>query len=270
MLCVTHSPPGLTIPSGLSPQRRRLLTELAARNDADHGEDLLGLVLSGSVGRGVATERSDLDVYVVLTDGGMGGRRTTRSPDVDEIPVPLSRLEEVPPFGSGGWWFRWSFAWVPILLDRTEGRLPVALHRAATVTPDEAEAILVEHDRLDGWLNHAYRALKSDRDGRGLERRLDAAESVPWLLDVIFTLAGRVRPYHKYLPWELREHPVPGWEEGELLTLLEATLDGDPAAIRTTFARVERLCATFDDERSVPVLTPVFEGWGDELQIFRT
>jgi hypothetical protein len=29
------------------------------------------LALSGSAGRGIATERSDLDVYVVLTDAGM-------------------------------------------------------------------------------------------------------------------------------------------------------------------------------------------------------
>jgi len=37
---------------------------------------------------------------------------------------------------------------------------------------------------------------------------------VPWLLDVVFTLAGRVRPFNKYLPWELAEHPldVPEWQ----------------------------------------------------------
>lgn len=47
------------------------------------------------------------------------------------------------------------------------GRTPAdrALHRQATVTVDEAASILVEHDRLDGWLNYAYRALKNDRDG---------------------------------------------------------------------------------------------------------
>ena len=124
-------------------------------------------------------------------------------------------------------------------------RLPAALHRQATVTEDEAESILVEHIRLDGWLNYAYRALKNDRDERFFERRLDAAESVPWLLDVIFTLAGRVRPYHKYLPWELRRHPLADWDADELLGLLSATLDGDPAAIRPTFQPIEPLCEAF-------------------------
>lgn len=266
---MTDQPTALTFPGGLSFERRDLLLDLLRRNDTRHGTDLLGLVLSGSAARGMATERSDLDVYVVLTDAGNGLRETTRSTAVDEIPVTISDLEHVPPFGSRGWWFRWSFAWATVLLDRTQGRLPAALHRQATVTMDEAEAILIEHNRLDGWLNYAYRALKNDRDGRPLERRLDAAESTPWLLDVIFTLAGRVRPYHKYLPWELRQHPLPDWPAEDLLALLEATLDGDPSAIRTTFEHVEALCRAFDSQRSQPVLTTIIDDWGEELQLLR-
>ena len=267
---MTDAAEQLSFPEGLSSDRRRLLCDLARRNHADHGDDLLGLVLSGSAGRGVATERSDLDVYVVLTDHGVRTRCTTRTPDVDEIPVSLSELEQVAPYGSAGWWFRWSFAWAPALLDRTGGRLPDVLHRQATVTPDEAEAILVEHDRLDGWLNYAYRALKSDRDARPRESRLDAAESLPWLLDVIFTLSGRVRPYHTYLPWELRRHTLPDWDAEELLDLLDATLDGEPSALRTTFQRVEALCTAWDARRARPVLAGVIAGWGDEIQLLRT
>jgi predicted nucleotidyltransferase len=232
----------MEFPDELSAERRDLLTELADRNLASHGDEMLAMVLSGSAGRGLATERSDLDVYVVFTDAGIGDRHTTHAPEVDEMPVTLSELEKVPGFGSDGWWFRWSFAWAPVLFDRTEGRLSSALLSQATLTPDEAESILVQHDRLDGWINYAYRAIKNDRDGRRLERRLDAAESMPWLLDVIFALAGRVRPYHKYLPWELREHPLPHWHSDELLALLEATLDGDPSAIKHTFEKIQTLC----------------------------
>lgn len=259
----------LRLPPGLSSERSSLLTNLARRNEADHGEKLLGLVLSGSAGRGMATDRSDLDVYVVLADTGGHGAGTSRSPTLDETVVTISDLERVPPFGTSGWWFRWSFAWAPMLFDRTGGRLASALRRQATVTDDEAESILIEHDRLDGWLNYAYRALKNDRDGRSLERRLDAAESMPWLLDVIFTLEGRVRPYHKYLPWELHRHPLSHWDAEELLALLTATLDGDPSAIRATFERVEAASVAFDSVRPSPVLMPVIEGWGDELQLLR-
>lgn len=266
---MTHPPVNLTLPPTLSKDRRDVLLDAAHRNDAEHGTDFLGMVLSGSVGRGIATHRSDVDVYVMLTDEGAQGRTTTRSTTVDEIPVALSELAEVPPFGSEWWWYRWSFAWAPVLLDRTDGRLDEFLRRQATVSDAEAEEILITHDRLEGWINYAYRALKSDRDGRPFERRLDAAESVPWLLDTIFTLAGRVRPYHKYLPWELREHPLHGWEADELLGLLNATLDGDPTAIRETFTRIEDACAAFDRPRPEPVLVPIIEGWSDELALFR-
>jgi hypothetical protein len=199
----------------------------------------------------------------------MHGPRTSHSAAIDETLVAIADLERVPLFGTNGWWFRWSFAWAPVLFDRTEGRLASALRRQATVTADEAESILVEHVRLDGWLNYAYRALKNHRDGRLLECRLDAAESMPWLLDVIFTLEERVRPYHKYLPWELRRHPLAHWRVEELLALLTATLDGDPSAIRATFERIETLCAAFDSGRSEPILTPIIDGWGDELQLLR-
>jgi hypothetical protein len=260
---------GLRLPPSLSREHRATLANLMRRNEADYGAQLVGMVLSGSAGRGVATERSDLDVFTVLADTGRRGPETSRSAALDETIVAISDLERVPPFGTGGWWYRWSFAWAPMLLDRTGGRLASALHRLATVTVDEAASILVEHDRLDGWLNFAYRALKNDRDGRALERRLDAAESMPWLLDVIFTLEGRVRPYQKYLPWELRRHPLDLWRAEELLAVLIATLDGDPSAIRATFQRVEASCAAFDSQVAVPVLTPVIQSWGEELRILK-
>ena len=242
------------------------MRQVADRWLTAEGDNLLGLVLSGSAGRGLATERSDLDVHIILA---RESPPTRHSLEVDEIPETLAELEDPPQFGTGGWWFRWSFAWAPVLADRTGGRIPSALVRQATVTDDEAESVLVQHDRLDGWINYAFRALKNDRDNRLLERRLDAAESMPWLLDVIFSLAGRVRPYHKYLPWELREHPVPEWSEDELVPLLEATLDGDPTAIRATFARVDAQCRAFDERRERPSLGPIIDSWGEQLAIFR-
>ena len=257
----------LTFPSHLSAERRELVVSVAERVDRQHGDNFLGLVLSGSAGRGLATERSDVDVLVVL-DSVPEDYVTSKSPTIDEVPTALSELEELPTFGTDGWWYRWSCAWAPVLLDRTGGVLAEAVRRQALVSPEEADEILIEHDRLDGWLNYAYRALKSDRDGRALESRLDAVESVPWLLDTIFTLAGRVRPYHKYLPWELREHPVEGWPAEVLLPLLTRTLDGDPAAIRETFGRVVADCGRYDARRGHTKTRDMVDGWGDGLAYF--
>lgn len=260
--------PDLDLPARLTSAQRETIVALAERNDAAHGDDLLGLVLSGSAGRDCATERSDLDVVVVLTDDAAAGRSTDRSPEVDEIIDAWSDLTTVPPFGSEHWWYRWSYAWAPVLLDRTGGELAAAVRRQATLPSAEADAVLIEHDRLDGWVNLAYRALKNDRDGRALEARLDAAESVPWLLDVVFAMAGRVRPYNKYLPWELREHPLDGWAAEDLLGLVRRTLDGDASAVRETFARVRASCASYDERREHTRTTDLVEGWGADLAIF--
>ncbi|RYB92017.1 hypothetical protein EUA93_18105 [Nocardioides oleivorans] len=265
---MTDTLPGLVVPEWLTPAQRALLVDLAGRNDAAHGDDFLGLVLSGSAGRAYATEHSDLDVVVVLADEAAAARSTTHSPDVDEAVDSWTDLLTVPPFGSEGWWFRWTYAWAPVLLDRTGGALTDAVRRQATLPPEESDAVLLDHDRLDGWVNFAYRALKNDRDGRPLEARLDAAESVPWLLDVVFATAGRVRPYNKYLPWELRHHPLEEWPGEQLLDLVGRTLAGDAGAVRETFPLVRAACAAYDARRGHTRTSDMVSGWGEELRIF--
>lgn len=261
----------LDLPDWLTPAQCATLRELAERNHAAHGDGLLGLVLSGSAGRDYATERSDVDVSVVLSDEAAAGRSTVHSPEVDEAVDAWSELTTVPPFGSEGWWFRWSYAWAPVLLDRTGGELTRAVRRQAILTPEEADEVLLDHDRLDGWVNFAYRALKNDRDGRPLEARLDAAESVAWLLDVVFAFAGRVRPYNKYLPWELRTHPLDGWDADGLglLGLVQRLLDGDVSALREALPRVRAACAAHDARRGHTRTSSMVDHWGAELDLFR-
>jgi len=131
--------------------------------------------------------------------------------------------------------------------------------------------VLIDQDRLDGYVNFAYRALKSHRDGRDLETRLDAAVSLDWLLHVVFTLAGRLRPYNKYLLWELREHPleVPEWSAEAFLPEIERMLAGDAAAIRRTFAVVDREVRAWDAAHATTVCGDMVDEWGEELAILR-
>jgi hypothetical protein len=64
-----------------------------------------------------------------------------------------------------------------------------------------SEAVRREFVRghLDGYINQVYRSLKCYRDGRAAGARLEAADSVRPMLDVMFGLHGRLRPYCKYL-----------------------------------------------------------------------
>lgn len=250
----------------LSPSAREALDKLVARDDPT----ILGLVLSGSAARGMATELSDVDVYVVRDDDME--RETNHSAAIDEIYWSVADLEQVDRYGTGGWYFRWSFAYAQVLRDLTGGRITEAVRRQATVDDDEQRWVLIDQDRLDGYVNFAYRALKNHRDGRLLEARLDAAESLPWLLDVVFTLAGQLRPYNKYLPWELREHPlaVPEWSAEAFLPELERILAGDPDAIRRTFAVVDREVRAWDAAHDTTVCGDDIDSWGDEIALFST
>jgi hypothetical protein len=250
---------------GVPEASRAALQEILDRHDAT----ILGVVLSGSAARGMANEHSDVDVYVVRSESGGAGLTTSRSPAVDEIPMTLAELESPGALGTDDWWHRWSFAHALVLRDETGGRVSDAVRRQASLEGGEQRAVLV--DRLDGYLNFAFRALKAERDGRRLELRLDAAESVTWWLDTVFALRGRVRPYNKYLPWALREHPlgVPEWSADVLLPLLERILDGDPTALRAAYAPVERECWAWDVAHDTTIAQDTITGWGEQILLLR-
>jgi predicted nucleotidyltransferase len=250
----------------LPDEAREALAEIVGRPDPE----IVGAVLSGSAGRGLATEHSDVDVFVVYR-GTEKPAEPPRSRYVDEIPVLLTDLEKPPPaWGTEFWWVRWSFAWAPVLRDDSDGRIVRALRRIATLSPEEQDSMLPIV--LDGYINIVYRALKSDRDGRAFESGLDAAESWPWLLEMVFALSGRVRPYNKYLPWELREHPldVPEWRSEQLLPQVTAVLGGDTAAIRSGFDVIERECRARDAATGTTTLGDVIAEWGDQVELLRT
>jgi predicted nucleotidyltransferase len=252
----------------LNAEAQAALDEVLARDDPS----ILGIVLSGSAARtGMATERSDVDVFVVLTDEAEAGRQSIKTPAIDEIPKSMADVEDVEPWGSEYYGYRWGFAYAQVLRDDTGGRITEAVRRQGVHTVDEQRRMLLEGDQLDGYINLAYRALKSDRDGRRLESRLDAAESVHWWLDVVFTLQGRVRPYNKYLAWALREHPlgVAEWSAERLLPQVEAVLDGDADAVRAAYAVVERECLAWDERHGGHDLQELIEGWGAELAVLR-
>lgn len=175
------------------------------------------------------------------------------------------------PVGSEGT-VRWAFAWAQVLRDTPDGRISAAVHRQATLTDQEVHDLLLGRSRLDEFINYAYRAQKSYRDGRAEAGRLDAAEGIASFLDVIFAVAGRVRPYNKYLAWELSEHPLPGdrYRAEELLGLIQALLAGEPSAMTAAFEMVEHAARVHDERVGGSELSDLISGWGPaELQLLR-
>ncbi len=93
--------------------------------------------------------------------------------------------------------------------------------------------------------------------------RLDAAEGVPFLLDLLFALDRRPRPYHKYLAWELDRYPLPGWDTDALLSSVDViSTTGDVAAQRQLFGLVEAAARRAG-------LGAVLDAWGGDLDLMR-
>ena len=87
-------------------------------------------------------------------------------------------------------------------------------------------------------------------------------EAIPYALRTIFALENRVRPYNKYLEWELRHHPLEGWPADELLPLLDRLLTGEAEAQHELFRRIEEPArrAGFGD---------VVDGWEPDVRWLR-
>jgi predicted nucleotidyltransferase len=216
--------------------------DLIARATADPG--VRGLVLTGSYARGLATAHSDHDVIVVVDDAR--GRETSRSPAVDEIIYTVDELADTSVL-----WQRYAFRGARVLLDRLDGG--VAERVEAQATPTAAEATRWARENLDAYVNQLYRAAKNQRDGNDLAARLDRMESAAWLLTTVFALHGRLRPYNKYLRWELATFPLaPPWDLG-----FPARVAADPAALFPEVAALARERGHGD----------VLDSWGDDLAL---
>ncbi|MFI6743602.1 hypothetical protein ACIBI9_62955 [Nonomuraea sp. NPDC050451] len=222
---------------------------------------VVGLVLKGSRAHdGMITEHSDHDLYVVLADGAATDLTRFaghRSPELDLVIITLSefRTTGMPGFE------RYALARARIVLDRLGGGIARIL--AAKARLDADETFRDSGEWLDAYANSLYRSVKNDRDGHSLAARLDAADSVRFLLELLFALDRRPRPYNKYLEWELARHPLPGWDTGLLLDAVRRISGtGDVQLQRRLFAQVEAAARRAGHGA-------VLDAWGADLDLMR-
>ncbi|WP_327729152.1 hypothetical protein OG250_24475 [Streptomyces sp. NBC_00487] len=222
---------------------------------------VVGLVLKGSrAHEGMTTEHSDHDLYVVLAEGATTALTRFaghRSPELDLVVLSLDafRAAGMPGFE------RYALARARVVLDRLGGGIARIL--AAKARLDAEEAFREAGGWLDAYANSLYRSVKNDRDGHPLAARLDAADSVRFLLETLFALDRRPRPYNKYLEWELARFPLPGWDTGLLLDAVQhITATGDVSAQRRLFAQVETVARRAGHGA-------VLDAWGEDLHLMR-
>jgi hypothetical protein len=233
---------------------------------ASDDERVVGLVLGGSRGKDseYVTPHSDFDAYVIVANEPARDKFVdlfpTRHGDPIEVIVAtldLFRSYALP--GSASERNAYTFAHVTPVIDRLDGEIARLTLLKGQRDPDSSAP-----EFLDGYINLYYRARKSYRDGLLAEARLDAAESVPLFLDFLFAAFGRVRPYNKWLPWELRKHPLSEpWSEDRVLRAAEEILSSaDVATQRRLFVDTERLARSRG-------WGGVIDGWEPDVQWLR-
>jgi predicted nucleotidyltransferase len=248
----------------VSDEREATLSRLL--EDAEQDPDVLGVFVFGSRSRdGFADNCSDYDVVVVVRDDSSGGFQARwpcrHGAPVEVVTATLSEFVSHAEPGTESEWARYQYSNVRVLLDKT-GDVARVLDEKRGL-PAEARDDLARA-AVDGYINFTFRSLRNRLLGLAAAARLDAAESVPYLLTAIFALEGRVRPFNKYLEWELREHPLAedAWSAERLLPRLEKVLDGVPEDQHALFRDVERVARGHG-------LNEVIEGWEPDVAWLR-
>jgi Nucleotidyltransferase domain len=166
----------------------------ALLEQASQDENVIGVVVHGSRGRDLHVhEGSDWDVIVVVREL-VGRYDSERGRELEALEV--TSLADLPR------WMLPAVTWTTPALDKT-GAVATQLAEVTKVDPATAA------EPLDGYVNSYYRSAKNVRAGLDLAALLDAQESIPHYLDFVFAVHGRVRPYNKWLEWELHEHALP-------------------------------------------------------------
>ena len=199
----------------------------------------------GSRGRGLATDdSSDYDVAVILRDSSSLAAFDERWPHrrgdvVEVVTATIDDLREHASIGGEREWARYQYAHLEPVVDKTNGEIQRILDAKEGI-PDHLRDRVVR-PALGAYINSTHRSLRNSSVGLTRSARLDAAESIATLLVVIFGLEGRVRPFNKYLEWELEHHPLSNaaWAHDRLVPLLDAVLAGDIQAQHELFKSVE-------------------------------
>ena len=235
--------------------------------EARRDENVLGLVLTGSRASGVGVvDGSDWDVRLVVRDDMRDRYRgtfaTPHGSKVEVVVLGETDLEQAGELGTATAWDRYSWVHALVVVDEA-GRIAEIVERKRTLAAEDATALAAEH--LDDYVNWLYRSLKCAGLGLTDGARLDAVESVSSLLDFLFAVHGRVRPFNKQLRWELEEQPLPGesWSAATLGPRIVEILDtGRVEAQRRMFRDVEPLARAHG-------LDGVLDAWEPDVEWLR-
>lgn len=176
---------------------------LKAKND----DRVLGVILAGGRGKGLVTDNSDYDVILVTTDEGFDSVKLDypKTDFIDSLPHAISEFREYAKTGTRTQYDKYTFTHNKVIIDKI-GEIQKLVDEKGSLESDSIQKIA--HDALGGYFNSLHRSLKNIRDGNHLAGQLDAIETISRILTFIFAIEGRVRPFNKFLVWELTNYPL--------------------------------------------------------------
>ncbi|MFW9940093.1 MAG: hypothetical protein ACFFFT_03570 [Candidatus Thorarchaeota archaeon] len=231
--------------------------------DVKKDPNIIGFFLSGSRGKGFQTMYSDYDTYLIVKDNFVKDYKERfpfrKFEGVDLIVFSYTEFKNYARWGSPEAFARYSFSHVKALIDKN-GKIQEILDKLGKIP----EKVLSKHieGALDGYINFLYRSLKCIRDADIEAARLEAAFSIPYFLDVIFAIHNsRLRPYYKYLKWELEKYPLSKFPMNpeEIITGMMKILDSADVETQQIFLK------TVEQVLRKEGFGHVFESWGDDF-----
>lgn len=230
----------------------------AAKNDSN----IIGLFSTGSCGKGLITDESDFDATMIVKDDvlddykerykGFGGILC------DLTIKTMAELEAAAIWGGPMSWDRYNYTHLQAEVDKT-GEIQKLIAEKGLV-PEENRKEFVAAS-LDGFINQVFRSVKCFRDGNKIASQLEAADGLPSLLNAIFGIEGRIKPFYKYLDWELTKFPLQKlpWPKDEFIKiLLNIVQTGDLRTQQEVLGRIEKV---FREEG----FNEIFDSWEEML-----
>lgn len=227
--------------------------------EAETDPDVIGFVLGAGRGKGFATEFSDYDISVVAKDDRkkecQGKYEKYYLTEIIDICVcTLSEFRNSDGWGTEEEPYRYGYAYIIAQVDKT-GEIQKIINEKGRI-PSNAVRPFVSK-QLDGYINLYYRSLKNYRDGNMTAAHLDGVESMFYLLNIVFGIEGRLRPYNKFLEWDIKEHPLKllPWQADDFIEKVKKIMTtGDIEFQKEIFRKI---CELFKKEGYGEVI----DGW---------
>jgi predicted nucleotidyltransferase len=203
---------------------------------------VVGVVVFGSRAAGAyADDRSDVDAFVIVDGADDEARRwqTSHGSVVELWAMTLDQFRAHALPGDAAAWNRPALIRARVDLDKLDGEIGRIVDRKRRLDPEEAASMA--KGALDDAINGIYRALRNAEGGRRLASRLDAIEAIGPVIATAFALEGRVRPWNKWLEFELAAEPLVDPELTSLVDLVDAVVrDPAPGSLRALFRPLEQ------------------------------